>query len=271
MRFEEFWKRVGYYRFIAELVKNLILLPLLLLAGCGNPKPETLEKQEKPAGLVDLANGGTVSGRVFLAGKPPTMPVLDMSANPACERLNKKPRRAEQVIVNRGGMLKNTFVWIKSGLPEARWAPPKEAAQLEQQGCVYEPHVLGLMVGQQLDISNSDTVNHNVHAESVVNPAFSETEPPRAEKKTKQFDSPEVLIPVSCGVHPWMRSYLGVSPHPFFFVTGDDGTFTLKGVPPGTYTVEAVHEHYGKMEMKVTVGARETKDLAFRYLAGASQ
>jgi plastocyanin len=249
-------------------VKILIVAPLLLLAGCSSFQPPA--SQELPLAQIDSATGATISGRVHLAGKAPEMPVLDMSANPACERLNKKPRRAEQVVVNANGTLRNTFVWIKTGLPQARWSPPADVAKMDQVGCVYEPHVLGLMVGQTLEVSNSDTVNHNVHAESSVNAGWSVTEAPRAEKKIKRFEKEEVMFAVSCGVHPWMRSYLGVSSHPFFFVTGDDGTFTLKGVPPGTYTVEAVHERYGKMETKVTVAAREAKDIDFRYEAGAS-
>jgi plastocyanin len=193
-----------------------------------------------------------------------------MSANPSCERLNKKPRRAEEVIVNANGTLRNTFIRIKSGLPTARWEAPVELAKLDQVGCVYEPHVLALMVGQTLEISNSDTVNHNIHANAKVNEAWNVTEPPRAEKRREKFDKEEILFPVTCGVHPWMRSYLAVVSHPFFAVTGDDGSFTLKGLPPGTYTVEAVHEKYGKKEMQIVIIARESKELDFQFAAEAS-
>ena len=119
------------------------------------------------------------------------------------------------------------------------------------------------MEGQQLEILNSDPVNHNVHAESQVNPPWNESQPPRAEHKFKRFDSAEVLFPVTCSVHPWMRSYIGVSPHPFFAVTGDDGSFTLKGVPPGTYTIEAVHEKYGRKEGKLTLAPSGDRDARF--------
>jgi hypothetical protein len=108
-------------------------------------------------------------------------------------------------------------------------------------------------------------VNHNVHAECAVNRAWNESQPPRAEHKYKQFDEPEVMFPVTCSVHPWMRSYIGVSPHPFFAVTSDDGTFTLKGVPPGTYTVEAVHEKFGKKEGKLTLAPSGTATIDFTY------
>ncbi len=230
---------------------------VLFLVGCGKP--------EVTVAHVDAATASVINGKVSFTGQAPMMPVLDMSANPNCERLNKTPRRSEQVVVNKNGTLRNTFVWIKSGLQEAKWNPPAEAVELHQNGCAYEPHVLGLMVGQTLEVLNSDTVNHNIHAEATVNESWNMNEPPRAENRFQRFAKQEVMVPISCGVHPWMRAYLGVIAHPFFAVTGDDGSFSLKRVPPGTYTVEAVHERYGKKELQVTVGMHETKSVEFHY------
>jgi hypothetical protein len=250
-------------------VKLPLGLSLLFLVGCGESKQVT--RQEVPPAHIDAATAAVISGKVAFAGKAPAMPVLDMSANPSCERLNKaKPPHAEEVVVNPNSTLKNTFVWIKSGLPDGRWNPPGDVAKLDQIGCIYEPHVLGLMVGQTLEISNSDTVNHNIHANATVNPGWNVTEPPRAEKRTERFEKEEILFPVTCGVHPWMRSYLAVVSHPFFAVTGEDGSYSLKGVPPGNYTVEAVHEKYGKKEMQIVIGARESKVVDFQYSAEAS-
>jgi plastocyanin len=240
--------------------------PLLFLAACGTSTETKNEASANlPAAHVDEATAGTISGRVLFNGNPPVMPVIDMSSNPQCERQHRTPRKGETVVVNSNKTLRNVFIWIKEGLPRARWTPPAESAKLDQIGCIYEPHVLGIMEGQQLEILNSDPVNHNVHAESRVNAAWNESQAPRAEHKFKRFDSAEVLFPVTCSVHPWMRSYIGVSPHPFFAVTGEDGSFTLKGVPPGTYTIEAVHEKYGRKDGKVTVAPNGNATLDFAY------
>jgi plastocyanin len=247
-------------------LKRLIAAPLLFLAACGSsPQPTTEAVAALPAAHVDEATAGTVSGRVLFDGPAPVMPVIDFSSNPQCERQHKTPQKAETVVVNSNKTLRNVFIWIKDGLPRARWTPPTETAKLDQLGCVYEPHVLGIMEGQELEILNDDPVNHNVHAESKVNAAWNESEAPRAEHKFKRFDSEEILFPVTCSVHPWMRSYIGVSPHPYFAVTGSDGSFTLKNVPPGTYTIEAVHEKYGRKEGKVTLAPNGSATLDFSY------
>jgi plastocyanin len=247
-------------------LKRLFAAPLMFLAACGNSsRPATEAEVQLPAAHVDPATAGSISGRILFNGDRPVMPVLDMSSNPQCERAHHTPQKAETVVVNANGTLRNVFVWIKDGLPPARWTAPAESAKLDQNGCVYSPHVLGIMQGQQLEVLNDDPVNHDVHAECHINPPWNESEPPRAEHKFKQFDSAEVLFPMTCGVHPWMRSYIGVSPHPFFAVTGTDGTFTLKGVPPGSYTIEAVHEKYGRKEGRLTLAPSGSATLDFTY------
>lgn len=237
----------------------------LLLTACGSsPQPQTVTPS-LPEAHVDPATAGAISGRVLFTGTPPAMPTIDMSSNPDCQRSHKTSVKAETVVVNKNGTLRYAFVWIKDGLPAAHWTPPTETAKLTQNGCIYEPHVSGMMAGQTLEILNDDPVNHNVHAQSTVNPPWNIAEPPRAEHSFRKFPSPEVLIPMSCSVHPWMRAYIGVSPHPFFAVTGEDGSFTLRGVPPGTYTIEVVQEKLGKKEGKVTLSPSGTASIDFTY------
>jgi plastocyanin len=238
----------------------------LLLAACASgPKPPAESDASLPSAHVDPATAGSITGKVLFRGDVPFMPVIDMSSNPQCERQHHAPQRAETVIVNSNGALRNVFVWIKTGLAPARWTPPSTPAHLDQQGCMYEPHVQGIMEGQDLEIINSDPVNHNVHAECEKNAAWNESQPPRAEHKLKKFTTEEVLFPLTCSVHPWMRAYIGVSPHPFFAVTDDDGAFVIKGVPPGTYTVEAIHEKFGRKEGKLTVAPSGTANIEFVY------
>lgn len=241
----------------------LVWASLTGLYGCGSSETRSATAA-LPLAQVDTVNGATISGSVRFPGEAPAMPVIDMSSNPTCERQHAG-RRAEVVLVNANHTLRNTFVWIASGLPPARWPAPATVAHLDQNGCTYQPHVQGVMVGQTLQISNSDPVNHNVHAESRVNPAWNESEPPRAEMREKRFLEQEVLIPVSCSVHPWMRSYVGVVAHPFFAVTGDDGSFSLQGVPPGTYQLEAVHERFGRKQISVTVAPKQNRVVDFTY------
>jgi len=240
-----------------------VFLLAFLLADCGGataPQAAAL-----PDARVDPATAGTISGRILFQGQAPKMQVIDMSSNPSCERQHKGQVRAETVVVNPNGTLRNAFVWIKDGLAPAHWIPPADSVKLDQSGCIYEPHVIGIMVGQTLEILNDDPVNHNIHAESQVNSPWNIAEAPRAEHSFRKFASPEVLFPVTCSVHPWMRSWIGVSPHPFFAVTGVDGSFALRGVPPGTYTIEVVQEKLGRKEGRLTLPASGNATIDFTY------
>ena len=254
---------------------GLALAGTLALAGCGGDKPADVAKTEAPAAAAggggtatpDEANGGTVTGKVAFAGEKPKMATLDMSANPVCERSHAgAPVKSEEVVVNANGTLKNAFVWVKSGLPaDKTWAVPAGTTTLDQHGCMYQPRVIGLMTGQNFEIKTSDATNHNIHPQPQVNADWNVSQSPGQAPLTKSFGRQEVMIPVKCNVHPWMRAYIGVVSHPFFAVTGDDGSFTIKGLPPGTYVIQTWHEKYGPMEQTVTVGAKESKTVDFSY------
>ena len=246
---------------------------LLLLAGCGkSDQSESVKSKEEatktaagtPA-AIDEANAGTVTGKVSFAGDKPVMKNLSMDAVPNCARAHTTPQKSQEVMVNENGTLKNVFVWVKAGVPDKQWPVPPSAVKLEQKGCMYEPHVLGVMATQEIEIINDDPTNHNIHPLPKVNQEWNESQPPKGDPKKKSFARQEVLISVKCNVHPWMRAYIGVVGHPFFAVTGDDGTFTIKGLPPGTYTIEAIQEKFGSKEMQVTVGAKEAKTADFDF------
>jgi hypothetical protein len=250
------------------------LVCALALAGCGgSEKTETPKQAAESAApsaggagaMPDEANGGTITGKVSFTGDTPVMRALDMSATPFCMRAHPTAQKSEEVIVNGNGTLKYVFVWVKSGLPDKNWNVPSQAVLLDQKGCMYSPHVIAVMGGQNIDVKTSDQTNHNIHPLPQVNQEWNESQPPGSEDKMKSFPRQEVWIPVKCNIHPWMRAYIAVVSHPFYAVTSDDGTFTIKGLPPGTYTIETVHERYGRQEQQVTVGAKESKTLDFAY------
>ena len=247
------------------------LAAALTLAGCGGggeKKAEAPKGAETPAGgggsaTPDEANGGTVTGKVAFEGTAPAQKTLDMSATPFCMRAHPNGQKAEEVVVNPNNTVKYAFVWVKAGLPDKNWQVNATPVVLDQHGCMYAPHMIGVMTGQQIDIKNSDGTNHNIHPLPTVNQEWNESQPPGSGDKMQSFPRQEVMIPVKCNIHPWMRSYIGVVSHPFFAVTGDDGTYTLKGLPPGTYTIQVWHEKYGTQDQQVTVGAKESKTADF--------
>jgi plastocyanin len=245
---------------------------VLTLAGCGgggekSEAPKAESAATAPAGgtaTPDEANGGTITGKVAFEGTKPVMKTIDMSATPFCEHAHQgNPAKSEEVVVNSNGTLKYAFVYVKAGLPDKNWQVPTTPVELDQKGCMYQPHVIGLMTGQNLTIKSADQTNHNIHPLPKDNQEWNESQPPGSEDKTKSFPRQEIMIPVKCNVHPWMRAYIGVVSHPFFAVTGEDGTYSLKGLPPGTYTVTVWHEKYGTQDQQVTVGAKESKTADF--------
>ena len=247
---------------------TLTVSSLLFLAACGGPKAEE-KKAEAPVPATAAAPAGeaTITGKVAFTGTKPVMKDIrgQMDAVPMCAKQHEGPIYSEEVIVNGNGTLKNVFVRVKDGLAAKTYTAPATAVGLDQKGCVYTPHVIGLMVGQHLEIANSDSTNHKIHPLPKLNKEWNESQPPQGEKKIKQFLKEEFMVPIKCNEHPWMRVYVGVSSHPFFAVTGEDGTFTIKGLPAGEYTLEAWHERYGVEEIKVKVGEKESKSADFSF------
>lgn len=217
----------------------------------------------------DAGQGGaTVTGRVKFTGAKPTNPRIDMSEEPECKAKHQTPPTAETVVVNANGTLANVFVYVKSGLPAgAKYPAPATPVVIDQDGCHYKPHVFGVLAGQPIEIRNSDPLLHNIKAKATKNRPFNISQPNAGMKTTRTFGTPEVMVSLQCNVHGWMQAYVGVLPHPFYAVTGADGSFSLKGLPPGTYTIEAWHEKYGAQSATVTVAGAESKTQDFTFAA----
>jgi plastocyanin len=239
---------------------------LLSLAGCSKsqPSPEQTAAAPKAATIsVDASSAGAIAGSVSLKGLPAKMKPLDMTADPGCP---PTPQTAEVVVVN-GGKLANVFVYVKEGLPQGSFAVPAEPVVLDQKGCRYIPHMLGIMAGQPLKITNTDTADHNIHDMPSNNKAFNESQMPTDKPITKTFANAEMMIPVQCNQHPWMRAYINVMTNPYFAVSAVDGSYEIKNLPAGEYTIAAVHEKFGEQTMKVKVTPKETVKAAFVFSA----
>lgn len=234
------------------------------------PPPAAVVERQTPASPVevkdwDSARGtASITGAVTFSGKAPRPQRIVMKADEECEALHTEGALDESVVVNRDGALGNVFVWVKRGLEGWRFPVPSEPVTLEQKGCVFVPHVLGVQVRQDVLIRNRDPLLHNVHSHSKRNFGFNFGQTVGKENR-ESFRRPEVMVTVKCDMHPWMSCHIGVLPHPFFAVTGDDGSFELKGLPPGDYTIEAWHEVYGAKTMNITVGDKETTKLQFGF------
>jgi len=208
----------------------------------------------------------TVNGTVTFDGKVPAIKPLAMDADPACAKKHSKPVPNEMLILGSGNTMGNILVWVSKGLPSGKSFPvPKTPVTLDQNGCVYQPHVMGIMVGQTYRILNSDGVLHNIHTLPKVNPSFNKGMPATLKEATTVFNKPEDVFHIKCDVHPWMSAYIAVFTHPFFSATGPDGKFNITGLDPGTYEITAWHERLGTQTASITVGANETKAQNFKF------
>ena len=215
---------------------------------------------------VTMAAGeGAIAGKVTWEGKPIRGGKIRMDADPNCAALHKKAPRNEEIVMTKDGKLRNVFIYVKDGLPEKKYEVPTEPVVLNQKGCVYKPHIWGVMAGQPITIMNSDDTAHNVHAMPKKNGEFNKPQPKKGLKMTRVFKKAEQHIPIKCDVHPWMGSYCFVMDHPFYAVSAKDGTYEIKGLPPGKYTVAAWQEKYGTQEGVVEVKDSSAAMLDFKF------
>jgi hypothetical protein len=262
-------------RFLLALMLSLCLLAFA--AACGDADDDMADAEGGDAAEAEAAltpytpkgNEGSITGTVAFNGPAPAPRPISMDQDPVCAR-EGAGAVAEDIVVN-GDKLQNVFVYIKEGKAgdkniNSYSFPVSQPAVLDQKGCRYVPHVIGVQTKQTLNVLNSDATSHNVNVDAKLNGKFNQGQPNGAPPIAKQFARNETLIPVKCNQHPWMRAYIGVLSHPFFATSGPDGRFEIKGVPPGTYTLVAWHEKYpAGLTQTVTVGPSAAAESNFSF------
>lgn len=244
-----------------------VLPALIFLAAC-NQTRQAAPPDKKPSPQyfkVDAASAGTVRGHVRFDGKPPAAKRISMDTEEACEALHKTAVYDEALSPANDGSLPNTFVYVKRGLEGKVFPPAAAAAVLDQRGCQFVPRVVALRTGQTLTVKNSDPVSHNIHPMPKENRDWNQQQPPDSPDLHRRFARPEVMIPVKCNVHGWMRTYIAVLEHPYFAVTGRNGDFKFDPLPPGKYTIAAWHESLGEITQEITVLPKAEADVKFAF------
>jgi plastocyanin len=249
-----------------------LAVAMISCGGKGNQPSETAAPAANPAGKpVDTATAGTVTGSIKLDGTAPKPRNINMAAEPNCAKAHVgSPATTEDVVPGDGGTLQNVVVYLKGDFSQYSFSPESTPVMIDQKGCQYHPHVLALQTGEPLSVVNSDPTTHNIHPVPKDNREWNESQPPGAQPIMQTFARPEVSIPVKCNVHPWMKAYIAVFNNPYYQVTGKDGSFTIKNVPPGTYTVTAWHESLGSQDQMVTVGPSESKSVTITFKASSA-
>ncbi len=247
------------------------LLAVMSLLGC-----KLAEKSASPAATpiqpavqyfkVDEAHVGTIKGTIRFAGKKPVAKLIDMSEDPACVEAHKGKAYDESLVVSRDGSVANAFVYIEKGFEGKTFEAPTTPVMIDQRGCWFRPRVMGIQTGQPLQVVNSDPVTHNIHPMGTVNREWNHSQGPGDEPILRKFPKTEVMIPVKCNIHSWMHTFIGAVDNPYFAVSGDDGSFTLPKLPPGTYTLAVWQEKLGtlKQQIEVTEGHDSVASITYK-------
>lgn len=251
----------------SRALTTLALVATLSIAACGGGESASDSDSAAPdTPAADATPMGTasVTGTINFSGTAPDPVTVRLDRE--CSDLNSDTVTAQNVVVNDNGTLKNVFVHVSAGLPDGyNYPAPTTEVEFDQSGCMYMPHVFGVQAGQPIKIINSDPLLHNIHAMPETNRPFNFGMPRQGDERTREFRVPEVMVFIKCDVHPWMGAYAGVVDHPYHAVTGDDGSFSLDGLPAGTYTIEAWHEEYGTTTQTVTVADGASAAVTFEF------
>ncbi len=245
----------------------IVALVALVSAACGaatSSASATLDHSPasaQHAKKVDAATAGSVSGKVMLGGPAPAPEMMRVAVDPTCIQAMGTTAKSDAILIGADGAIQNAFVYIKDALGDYTFDMPAAAVVLDQVGCRYAPRIFGVRVGQPVEMVNSDATMHNVHAMPMVNQEFNRGMPQQHSRMTQIFTAPEQMVRFKCDLHSWMNAYGGVMPHPFFAVTGADGAFSLKSVPPGKYEVVVWHEKLGTSTETVEIGNSQAVSL----------
>jgi hypothetical protein len=241
-----------------RVLRLTLTVALVFLVACGGG---SCPERGAPTPL-DHGTTGSIVGAVTFHGDPP--PATPVPLDRSCGALHQGPVTAGDVLV-KDHRVQNAFVYIREGLGDRVFPQPTTALEIDQKGCLFAPRVAAAETCQEIVFLNSDPVLHNVHGFPKSSGAWNFSLSQAGSRRSVRVPAPEAMIRVGCDVHPWMQSYVGVVNHPYFAVTGADGAFTLKDVPPGDYVVASWHERFGTREQRVKVEPKQEQAIAFAY------
>jgi plastocyanin len=236
-------------------------------SGKKNPEPASSHTNQPAVSFfrVDPTTAGSVTGTIRYTGRKPARKLIDMSEDPACVEAHHGKAYDESLVVGSKGSLANAFVYVEKGLEGKKFEVPATPVVIDQRGCWFRPRVIGIQTGQVLQVINSDPVTHNIHPMAHINREWNHSQGPGDAPLSRKFVKPEVMIRVKCNIHSWMHAFIGVLDHPYFAVSKDDGTFAIKNLPPGTYTIGVWQENLGTQERQVTVGPHQDAVANFTF------
>jgi len=263
-------------------LRAFVPLCLIFAFGCGGDAPPVKSSAEATPVAIDITpeppkvnqstggaapvsgEGHKVSGVVHFNDEKPKRLVIKMDADPKCAQMHPGQKVGTEDAIVTGDGVANVLVYVKSGLPAKTYDAPTTPVEIDQEGCVYRPHIIAIMVGQELAIRNSDQTLHNIDCMAKINPPFNTGQPGPGVKQIV-FHKPEIGLKVKCDVHPWMSAYIHVMEHPYFAVTGPNAAYAIGGLPPGDYTLEAWHERFGTQEIKVKIEGPDVEKADFTF------
>ncbi len=243
---------------------------MMALAACSNtgtkaPQPATAAVTAPVYFKVDPATAGVLKGTIRFQGRKPARKAIDKSGDPACVEAHHGKAYDESLVVNANGTLANVFIYVKRGLEGKKFEVPAAPVTIDQRGCWFRPRIIGIQTGQILQVTNSDPVTHNIHPLAQINREWNHSQGQGDEPLARKFLKPEVMIRVKCNIHSWMRAYIGVLDHSYYAVTGADGGYEIKNLPPGDYVLEAWHETLGTQEQNITVAPSGQVEANFTF------